>query len=188
MTWCTLSSIAFAWGFLTLVGLCLMPYESHRASNWSLNSFLLSWIMCWQQGYLLNQVLLTKVLIMLEDLSKYTSLVLPCDSALVLVRGSGKFHYRQFYGFEPAGSWINHSKAHEVNFKSTHTASQGVMVTSLVVGSFHAFVIIFYLPGRIDSFWRMNVRWNTVASSTLQPWVSLWGVCFQGAVVSGGTN
>ncbi len=27
---------------LTLVGLRLMPYESHRASKWSLNSLLLS--------------------------------------------------------------------------------------------------------------------------------------------------
>ena len=38
LTWCTCSSITFAWGFLTLVGLCLMPYESHRTLKWSLNS------------------------------------------------------------------------------------------------------------------------------------------------------
>ena len=42
MTWCTCSSIAFTWGFLTLVGLRLMPYESHKASKWSLNSLPLS--------------------------------------------------------------------------------------------------------------------------------------------------
>ena len=34
--------IAFTWGFLTLFGLRLMPYESHRASKWSSNSLLLS--------------------------------------------------------------------------------------------------------------------------------------------------
>ncbi len=41
--------------------------------------------MCWQWGYLLNQFLLTKVLIMLEDLTKYASLVLSCGFALILL-------------------------------------------------------------------------------------------------------
>jgi hypothetical protein len=38
------SSIAFACGFLTLVGLRFMPYESQRARKWSLNSLPLSYI------------------------------------------------------------------------------------------------------------------------------------------------
>jgi hypothetical protein len=38
------SSVAFACGFLTLVGLRFMPYESHRAWKWSLNSLPLSYI------------------------------------------------------------------------------------------------------------------------------------------------
>ena len=38
------SSIAFACGFLTLVGLRFMPCESHRAQKGSLNSLPLSYI------------------------------------------------------------------------------------------------------------------------------------------------
>ena len=125
-----------------------MPYESHRASKWSLNSLPLSYIMCRQRGYLLNQVLLTKVLIMLEDLSKYASLVFIMYLCLNLtLRGRGKFHYRQFYNFEPARSGIRHMKSISVPslprsmyglIKSTHTASQGVIVT-IIVGSFPYF-------------------------------------------------
>jgi hypothetical protein len=57
---------------------------------------------------------INKVLIMLEDLSKYASLVL----SYVFARSRGKFHFRQFYNFEPAGSWVNLSQAHDVNFCS----------------------------------------------------------------------
>ncbi len=34
------------------------------------------------------------------------------------LRGRGKLHYWYFYDFKPAGSGVNHSKAHEVNFCS----------------------------------------------------------------------
>ena len=42
------SSIAFVCGFLTLVGLRFMPYESHRARKWSLNSLPLSYLLVGQ--------------------------------------------------------------------------------------------------------------------------------------------
>jgi hypothetical protein len=48
------SSIAFACGFLTLVGLRLMPYESHKARKWRLNSLPLLCIMYGQRGYLMS--------------------------------------------------------------------------------------------------------------------------------------
>ena len=76
-TLCICSSIAFACGFLMLVGFCLTLYESHRASQLSLNSLPLSYIIFLQRGYLLNQHLLNKWLIMNEDLSKYSSLIFP---------------------------------------------------------------------------------------------------------------
>ncbi len=41
-TWCICSSIAFACGFLMLVGLGITPYDSHRAKKWSLNLLPLS--------------------------------------------------------------------------------------------------------------------------------------------------
>ncbi len=43
-TWCTHSKITFACGFLTMVGLCLISYDSHRHSKFSLNSLPLSCI------------------------------------------------------------------------------------------------------------------------------------------------
>ena len=62
-TSCTRSSIAFACGFLMLVGLRFRLYESHKSSKWSLNSLPLSYITYLQRGYRLNQHLLTNLLI-----------------------------------------------------------------------------------------------------------------------------
>ncbi len=86
---------------------------------------------------------------MLEDLSKYASLVLSmCLCLNLTLRGRGKFHYQQFYNFEPAESWVNHSKAHEINFYSI----------------FATFVSIFYLPGRIDSFSTVHISFQYIAA------------------------
>ena len=41
-TWCICSSIAFACGFIMLVGLGFTPYDSHRVMKWSLNLLPLS--------------------------------------------------------------------------------------------------------------------------------------------------
>ena len=70
-TWWTCSSIAFAWGFLTVVGLRFMPYESHRCSKCNLNSLPLSYVRVWHWRYLvLNQVSFTSLAILFELLSK----------------------------------------------------------------------------------------------------------------------
>ncbi len=64
-------NIAFACGFLTLVGLRFnIPYVSHRNWKWSLNTLPLLYIIYQQRGYLLNQVLYTRLLIWAELLSK----------------------------------------------------------------------------------------------------------------------
>ncbi len=44
ITWCMHSSIAFTWGFLTIVGICFIPYDSHRCSKCRLNSLPFSYI------------------------------------------------------------------------------------------------------------------------------------------------
>ncbi len=67
------SNIAFDCGFLTLVGLCFIPYVLHRGRKWSLNLLPLLYIKYQQYGYLLNQVLYTKLLIWAELLSKVVS-------------------------------------------------------------------------------------------------------------------
>ncbi len=72
-TWCTRSQMAFACGFLIVVGLRLMPYESHNVSKCNLNSDPLSYIIDQHYGYLHNQILLTNRLIQSDDLSKISS-------------------------------------------------------------------------------------------------------------------
>jgi hypothetical protein len=63
-------SIAFACGFLTLVGLRFIGYVSHRDWKWSLHLLLLLYIRYQQRGYLLNQVLYTRLTICAELLLK----------------------------------------------------------------------------------------------------------------------
>ncbi len=67
------SSIAFVCGFLTLVSLCFIPYVLHREWKWSLNSLLFLYIKYQQHGYLLNQVLYTRLLVCAGILSKVVS-------------------------------------------------------------------------------------------------------------------
>jgi hypothetical protein len=74
-TWWMRSQMAFACGFLIVVGLCFMPYESHNVSKCNLNSYMLSYIKYWHLGYLHNQILLTNRLIWSDDLSKFSSLI-----------------------------------------------------------------------------------------------------------------
>ncbi len=76
-------------------------------------------MMYWQCGYQLNQVLLTKLLIIADDLLKYGNLV--CLWVLVPLHpfvSMGKPHYY----FKPTRSWVNHSQTHEVNFCSIFTS------------------------------------------------------------------
>ncbi len=74
-TWWMRSHMAFAWGFLIMVGLRFMPYELHNVSKCNLNSDPLSYIKWWHCGYLHNQILLTNLAIWLDDLSKISSLL-----------------------------------------------------------------------------------------------------------------
>jgi hypothetical protein len=53
-----------------MVGLRLTLYESHKALKWSLNSLPLLYIIFQQRGNVLNQVLFTNLLIIVEVLSK----------------------------------------------------------------------------------------------------------------------
>ena len=64
------SNIAFACGFLIVVGLCVIPYESHRYSKFNLNSLPLSYTKYRHRGYLLNQNLLTSCAMQSELLLK----------------------------------------------------------------------------------------------------------------------
>ncbi len=51
--------MSFACGFLIVVGLQFMPYESHNVSKCNLNSDPLSYVKYRHLGYLHNQILLT---------------------------------------------------------------------------------------------------------------------------------
>jgi hypothetical protein len=64
---------SFAGGFLIMVGLRLLPYESHRYSKFNLNSLPLSYTRYQHIGYLLNQNLLTNRTMRSELLSKISS-------------------------------------------------------------------------------------------------------------------
>jgi hypothetical protein len=64
------------WGvfpLLIVVGLCLIPYESHRYSKFNVNSLPLSYTRYQHLGYLLNHNLLTNRAIQSELLSKISS-------------------------------------------------------------------------------------------------------------------
>ncbi len=65
----------FAHGFLTVVGLQLILYDSHRYLKCSLNSLPLSYIKWWHRWYLHNQVLFTNLAVRSEVLSKISSAV-----------------------------------------------------------------------------------------------------------------
>ena len=66
-------NIAFACGFLIVVGLRLIPYGSHRYSKFNLNSLSLLYTKYQHLGYLLNQNLLTNHAMQSELLSKISS-------------------------------------------------------------------------------------------------------------------
>ncbi len=67
------SQMAFACGFLILVGLRFLPYELHNVLKCNLNSDPLSYIKQQPCRYLHNQILLTNQLIRSDDLSKISS-------------------------------------------------------------------------------------------------------------------
>ncbi len=72
----------FARGFLTMVGLHVIPYDLHKYLKCSLNSLPLPYIKLQHHGYLLNQVLFTNLAIPFKVLSKILSVI---SSALPLI-------------------------------------------------------------------------------------------------------
>ncbi len=58
-----------------MVGLRMIPYDSHRYSKCSLNSLLLLYVKLQHRGYLHNQVLFTKIAIRSKVLSKILSAI-----------------------------------------------------------------------------------------------------------------
>ncbi len=83
-TGCTRSNIAFPCGFLTMVGLSAIPFDLHKYSKCSLNSFPLSYTKWQHRGYLHNQVLFTNFAMQSEILSK---ILLAVSSSLPLTVG-----------------------------------------------------------------------------------------------------
>ncbi len=74
-TWCTHSNMPFACVFLTVLGLHVIPYDSHRYLKCSLNALPLSYIKWQHRGYLHNQMLFTNLTIRSEVLSKISSAI-----------------------------------------------------------------------------------------------------------------
>ncbi len=105
-TWCTCSNIAFACGFLIVVGLrlILIQHESNRYSKFNLNSLPLLYTKYQHLVYLLNQNLLTNQAIQSELLSKISltaSNSLPSTSIVVncLTRHKSKISNQLDAGF-----------------------------------------------------------------------------------------
>jgi len=94
ITWWTRSNIAFACGFLTVVGLRLIPYESHRCSKCNLNSLPLLYIKYLQCRYLHNQVLFTRRAMhseLLSNISSFLSNSLPLTFIVRCLLTTGSF-------------------------------------------------------------------------------------------------
>jgi hypothetical protein len=72
IVWWTHSRIALAWGFLTLVGLWRLWCQIYYIGSWR-GVWIHLIIICWQCGYLHNQVLflVDERLYLTDDLSKY---------------------------------------------------------------------------------------------------------------------
>ena len=140
-TWWTHSQMAFAWGFLIVVGLGLMPHDLHNVSKCNLNSNPLSYIKWWHHGYLHNQILLTNQAIWLDDLSKISSLLtfsLPLTVMVISRVTSGNFTISNQL---EAGSIMVSAMKSIVGpslplsvygpMRWTHKASHGVLITIL---------------------------------------------------------
>ena len=111
-TWSTCSQMTFACGFLIVVGLRFMPYESHNVSKCNLNSNPLLYIKYRHLRYLHNQILLTNRLIRSHVLSKISSSItfsLPLTFLVVTLvivgistisSQSHKVYWRAVFAFE----------------------------------------------------------------------------------------
>ncbi len=193
-TWWMHSNKAFACGFLTVVGLCFIPYESHRCSKCNLNSEPLLYVIYRHLGYRLYQVLFTNFAIRSELLSKmssdWSSLPLTFIFHSHLTKGSstisnqleaGSIMVRAIKSIcKPSLPLIVYGP-----IRSTHKHSQGVPMTSLA-GRCP------YLWFRLLFIWQVlqcvTGWWYTYLSSTSQRSSSLRGECVQDVADSGDTT
>ena len=133
--------MAFAWGFLIVVGLGFMPYDLHNVSKCNLNSNPLSYIKRQHRGYLHNQILLTNLAIWLDDLSKISSsltFALPLTIVVVSRMTSGNSTISN--QLEAGSIMVSAMKSIAEPslplrvygpIRSTHSASHGVLITIL---------------------------------------------------------
>ncbi len=143
----------FQCAILTMVGLHVIPYDSHRHSKRSLNSHPLSYIKWRHRGYLHNQVLFTNLAIHSEVLSKISSAI---NSYLPLTfcrrscstMGSSAISNQLEVGsiiVRAIMSICESSLPLRVNrpMRSTHRHSQGIVWT-VFGGKCHIFVTVSY--------------------------------------------
>ncbi len=187
----------FAHGFLTVVGLRVIPYYSYMYSKSSLNSLVLLYIKRWHRVYLHNQFLFTNLAIRSVGLSMISSAI---DSSLPLTvcqcspltMGSSAISNQleaRLIMVRAIKSICKLSLPLRVYgpMRSTHKHSQGFVVT-VFSGRCP------YLRDHLLLIWqdlqdivsdRMVV--HAYLSSTSQHSSSLWDVCVQGAVGSSDT-
>ena len=157
--------------------------------------------MFWQHGYLLNQILFTKLLIIADDLSKYASFVLVslCVLSLLLCMKRGEkissvIGNSMMLDQLDAGSInVRHIKSISVlplplrvygRIRSTYSDSVGFVIIDL--GGRYPYLSCWC--DRIYSFWYVYGQYFQYCSSTSQQIKSLWDMYFQDVADSGHTS
>jgi hypothetical protein len=111
MTLCTRSNMPLAHGFLTVVGLCLIPYDLHRYSKCSLSSlplFCISKSTPWistQPGFVYQISCTLQSLV-----KKFVSYQLLAVDCLLMQ----SFDYEQFHNLKPARSRVDLGQSHKI--------------------------------------------------------------------------
>ncbi len=178
-TWWTHSQMAFAWGFLNVVGLRFMPYDLHNVSQCNLNLDPLSWIKYWHHGYLHNQILLTNQEIWLDDLSKISSL-LTFSLQLTNVAVSWLTSGNSTISNQLEAGWIMVSA-----MKSTAEPSLPLSVYEPIKSTHKAYhgVLITVLDGRWPYFsWHLLLTWHDLHDLVID-W-TVFCISFQYIMVS----
>ncbi len=189
--------MAFACGFLIVVGLRFMPYESHNISKCNLNSDPLLYIKQQHRGYLHNQILLTNQLIQSDDLSKISSLIvfsLPLTFLVInrMIVGNSTTSNQLEAGLIMVRAMKSIDKPSLPlsvygPTRLTQRAFHGVLIT-ILGGKCPYFCVCFYSLGKscMTSFW---IGWFfSYLSSILQLSLSLQDRYAQGAGDSGDTT
>ena len=131
------SNIAFAYGFLTVVGLCFIPYGSHRCSKCNLNSDPLSWIST-QSGFTYCFAILLELLSKISsDFSSSLPLMFIVHSLLTKGSSTISNQLEVEYIMVRAIKFICELSLPLIVYRpirSTHKHSQGMLMTSLARG------------------------------------------------------